>query len=589
MFFNSQISRTFKLVWECSRKWTILLFVSQLLNSILPVAQLYLIKLIVDSLTENKEINFQSILFYIILFGVIQIVSALIENYQLLFSESQQQKVTDVISTKVAKKGSEIDLSYYENSSFYNNFHQAQTQSLHKPVQVLRSLSDLVSSGFLLISLGALLFYLHWGISLILIGFAIPIALVKWYFTKVLYKWEVDKMTTQRESNYFYQLLTTDFYAKEVRIFNLGQYFTDKFKSLRKRLFDDKYKINTRKASFGFVAKTMEIIAMISTFTFISWRTINGFLTIGDLVMFLQAFQKGQVAIQRSLSSIINLYNSRLFLTHLFDLLDLKSFLKTPILPKNIKPLKSSLVLENLNFTYPQTNNQVLANVNLEFSKGELIAFVGENGSGKTTLVKLLCRLYDPTSGVINWNGININQISLENWRNSISVIFQDFAKYQFTVRKNITLSDIETNESNQDKLEKASIYSGANSFIEEFDSKYDQMVGRWFKKGKELSGGQWQKLALSRAFYKSHAQLIILDEPTSSIDPLSEEDIFSNLKNIAENKIVIIVTHRLYNLKLADKIVVFDKGRIVQEGDHSFLIEKDGLYKEMFSKQLKT
>lgn len=588
MFLNSDIKRTVKLVWECSRKWTTLLFIAQILSSILPIAQLYLTKLIVDSITESGSVAFNQILIYLILFGVIQLLVALINNYQVLFSEAQQQKVTDVISTEVAEKGSKIDLSYYENSSFYNIFHQAQTQSLHKPIQVLRSLSDLFSSGFLLLSLGGLLFYLHWGISLILIAFAIPIAWVKWYFTKVLYKWEIDKTTTQRESNYFYQLLTTDFYAKEIRIFNLSDYFKNQFKALRSKLFDEKYRINSRKASFGFMAKSLEIIAMISTFTFISWRTVNGFLTIGDLVMFLQAFQKGQVAIQKSLTASISLYNSRLFLKHLYQVLDLKSTIKEPEKEVNVDALKTSLSINNLTFKYPETNITVLENINLNFKKGEVIALVGENGSGKTTLVKLLCRLYNPQKGSIKWNDDNIEIFSLSSWRNNIAVIFQDFAKYQFSARDNITLSDIDKSSSNSNQsLESAADYSGALEFIQNFPLKFDQILGRWFKQGQELSGGQWQKIALSRAFYKKDAQLIILDEPTSSIDPLSEADIFSNLKSLSKNNIIILVTHRLYNLKLADKIIVLDKGKIAQEGRHSELAEQNGLYKSMFEKQL--
>ncbi len=588
MFFNSHIKRTIKLVWECSRKWTVLLFISQILNAILPIAQLYLTKLIVDSITVKTSIDFQTILIYIIIFGVIQIISALIENYQLLFSESQQQKVTDVISTQVAKKGSEIDLSYYENSAFYNNFHQAQTQSLHKPVQVLRSLTDLISSAFLLISLGGLLLYLHWGITLILISFAIPIAWVKWHYTRVLYKWEVDKITTQRESNYYYQLLTTDFYAKEIRIFNLSSYFSNKFTSLRTRLFDEKYKINSRKASYGFMAKSMEVIAMISTFAFISWRTVNGFLTIGDLVMFLQAFQKGQIAIQKSLAATISLYNSRLFLSHLYELLDLKSSIKEPNEFTPVDSLREGLRIENLSFKYPQTEKEVLKNISLGFKKGEVVALVGENGSGKTTLVKLLCRLYNPSEGVIYWDDTQIRNTSLRSWRDKIAVIFQDFARYQFSVKENITLSDIENNTNSERMLETAVSYSGASEFIGNFPNKFDQMLGRWFKKGQELSGGQWQKIALSRAFYKNKAQLLILDEPTSSIDPISEADIFSNLKKISNDNIVVLVTHRLYNLKSADRIIVFEEGKVVQEGNHVQLASIDGLYKDMFEKQLK-
>lgn len=583
---SNYILQSLQFVWKSSKKWTILLILIQLVQAILPLAVLYLTKLIVDTITAQQGTpNFSKVLQYVLMFGAIRLVMSILQNYQQLISETQQQLVTDYMSTIIIDKAVSIDMSYYENAQYHNTFHQAQRQAMYRPVQILRSLTDFVRNGFLLVSLAGLLIFLHWGIAIILLAFALPIAGVKWYYSKKLYEWERQRTALEREASYLNQVLTTDTYAKEVRVFNLGTALKNQFIKVRKALFTEKYRIGQQRAHAGLLAQGAEITAMTATYAFIAYRTLHGAITIGDLVMYFQAFQRGQVAIQQSLQSVVSLYNNRLFLSHLFELLNVKSRLQ---LAENPAPLADAMSegihLKNVHFAYPNTEKLVLKNVDLTLKKGQVIALVGENGSGKTSLVKLLCRLYDPSQGAIFWDQQDIKTVGLKELRKKISVIYQDFSKYHFTAGENIRIGDLEQPMTSAD-LQVAAEKSDAYSFIQELPQQFEQQLGRRFKKGAELSGGQWQKVALARAFYKD-AEVIVLDEPSSAIDPLAEAAIFEQFRQLAKDKILILVTHRLYNLKIADKIVVLQEGSVVEEGTHKELFQAGGLYKEMFETQ---
>ncbi|MEL7020910.1 MAG: ABC transporter ATP-binding protein, partial [Bacteroidota bacterium] len=414
-----------------------------------------------------------------------------------------------------------------------------------------------------------------------------PLAVVKWYYSKKMYKWERYRTSLEREANYLNQVLTTDIYAKEVRLFQLAQPLVRRFADVRQSLFKEKYRIGHQRAKAGLLAQGMEIIALVATYGFIIWRTMLGSITLGDLVMYFQAFQRGQGAIKKALQGAVGLYNNRLFLAHLFELLELSSRLHIAKSPQALPPtLKTGITLRNLYFSYPDTERQVLKNVNLEFKKGEVIALVGENGSGKTTLIKLLTRLYDPTAGAIYYDDVDIRETALESLRRRISVIYQDFAQYHFTVSDNIRIDNLAV-EADVERVRHAARQSGAASFVETLPLQYEQQLGRRFRQGVELSGGQWQKIALARAFHKS-AELIVLDEPTSAIDPLAEAAIFDELRLLAKNRIILLVTHRLYNLQMADRIVVLEQGAVVEMGTHQELFaDTNGHYRKMFEQQM--
>ena len=578
----------FKIIWTTTPGWTILRVVLLLLQAIVPLGQLYLTKLIIDEVTEQLASggagSIDSVLTYIILFGVITILNEGITVIALLVSDVQGQAVSDQMYSVLQEKSISVDLEYYENTQFHDTFHKAQLESTHRPTQILADLTGMVKDGFSLIGILGLFFFLHWSIGFILIIITLPSILVKGLYVRKKFNWETKRIPLERKASYFNEILTTDKFAKELRLFQYGKLFTQRFKKIRTLLLDEFYKIIFYRSWTGFLARISRVLGVIGLYVYVSHQTLQGKITLGDLVMYIQAFQRAQMYLQNTLLKTVQLYEHRLFLSYFFDFLSIESTIipsiERPLIPSK-KP--QNIEFENVFFTYPQTQKVVLQNIKLNFKRGEMTAIVGKNGSGKTTLIKLLCRLYDPNQGAIHLDKTDIKKFSVEDYRTNISIIFQDFIAYHLSARQNIKLGNNE--EGSDEEMLKATAKTGIDKSIKTLPNEYDNMLGRRFDHGAELSGGQWQKIALSRVFYQD-ADIIVLDEPTSAIDPLHESTIFEQLKLEAKNKIVILVTHRLYNLKIADKIIVMEEGKILQVGKHNDLINIEGTYKKMFEKQ---
>ena len=583
------ISRALLFIWESSKQWTIAHLFLLVLQAILPLATLYLMKLIIDSITIRsgaiQEVDFQQILYYIVLFGIVTLSVSIVDILSNLVKETQQQLVTDYMSTLIQQKSIELDLAYYEMPDHRDTFHRAQHEAIYRPIFVFESVTDIFKNGLSLLAISGLLIYLHWGIALVLILTSIPSFLVKIKYAKVIYEWDRNQTQLNRKGNYYNSLLTHSYSAKEVRIFNLATIFKNKFQEIREQLFAEKFRILKHRSAFALLARLGEVIAVILTYAFITYRTVQGNITVGGLVMYFQAFQKGQTYLLQSMQGFAKLYQNRLFLSYIFEFFQLNSTVEEVEKPIALNErMQKGIHFDGVSFRYHIDRKPALENISLNLEKGKVIALVGENGSGKTTFVKLLCRLYDPSSGTIRYDGVDMKQAPLKQLRSKFSVIFQHFVNYSFTVFENIRVSEMEK------PLDTARAYdaaerSDAASFIKDLPKQYENMLGTNFEKGAELSGGQWQKIALSRAFYKD-AEVIVLDEPTGAIDPLAEHHIFSQLKTLAKDRIIILITHRIYNLKLADQICVFEKGSIVEKGQHDDLIALDGLYKKMFDKQ---
>ena len=576
-------------VWRSSKKWTLLLLGIQLLSALIPLCSLYLIKLIVDTLTQvslSEKPDLSDIYQYLIIFGGIHLIQAFLQNYQQLANETLQQLVTDYMANMIIDKAIAIDMSYYEDAKYHDTLHQTQQEAIFKPVLILQNVVKLLNNGLILLSLIGLLIYLHFSLAIVLTLFALPVIVVKWFYSRKIFEWKKYRTSLERKAIYLNQVLTADVYSKEVRLFNLGKSLKTQFNKIRSTLLAERYQIGKKKVFAGFIAKSIETIALLFCYGFICISALEGTITIGDLVMYIQAFQKGQTSLHQSLQAIVNIYQNRLFLTHLFELLNIQPTIATPSTPKELPTkLEKGVTIKSMDFRYPDAPYKVLKDINLTLKKGEVVAFVGENGCGKTSLIKLLCRLYDPTHGAIYWDDIPIKEADVAELRQKISVVYQDFAKYQFLVEDNVDIGNLEKKKP-INRLERATEQSGAIEFIEQLPLKFEQQLGRWFKGGLELSGGQWQKIALSRAFYKD-ADMIILDEPSSAIDPLSEGRIFKNFRAMVKEKILIIVTHRLYNLKIADKIVVLKEGKVVEEGAYDTLIQQKGYFFKMLKEQI--
>ena len=326
---------------------------------------------------------------------------------------------------------------------------------------------------------------------------------------------------------------------------------------------------------------------MLAAYGFIIYQAFLGVIRIGDLVLYHEGLKRGQDALKGVLGRLSSLYEDNLFLANLYEFLDIKPKIAQPPHPKPIpQTMKTGIVFNNVNFQYTTTTRQALKDINLTIKPGEVIALVGENGSGKTTLIKLLCRLYEPTSGRITLDGINLCDFDITQLRRQFSVIFQDYVKYHFSAQDNIWLGNIDTPQ-NTDKIIAAARSSGADDVIKRLPQGYETMLGKWFEQGEELSIGQWQKVALARAFLRD-SQVIVLDEPTSAMDPKAEYEVFEKFRQLIKNQAAILISHRLSTVKMADRIYVMDKGRIIESGTHEELIQLGGSYEFLFETQAK-
>lgn len=582
------IIEALRFVWRSSPQLTIAQLVILVILSLLPLINLYVIKLLIDEITTQSNqtaYSFYYVGWYLGIMGSVMLVVSLFTILSQYIATALKQRVSDYMSKIIQEKSVEIDLQFYEDPKYHDTLHRAQNQGLFRPVMILNSLTSILESGLSLIAIAGLLIWLHWSIAIVLIISALPALFIKVYFSKKLFDWERKVTQPERESIYLNMMLTVDKFVKEIRIFDVAQTFIDRFSDLRAQIYKEKMSIVTKQSKAEVGGKAIEILATISIYAYVAYRTVKGAITAGGFVMYYQAFQRGQGALKTVLSSVASLYENRLFLQYLFEFLDIQHEVKDPEQPLALPKIEDNIRFENVSFRYPSSTTDILKNVNLSFKKGQVIAIVGENGSGKTTLIKLLCRLYDVSEGQILFDNQNIKQISLSDVRQKISVIFQDFAQYYLSVKENIAISNMHE-PLNMANVEEAAKRTGAHEFVATMGKGYDNMLGLRFKSGNELSGGQWQKIALARAFYKQ-SDVIVLDEPTSAIDPLAEYDIFEQLRTFAADKILVLITHRLYNLKMADQIIVMDKGQVIEQGTHEELAALGGKYFKMFEKQM--
>ena len=579
-----------RLVWQSSPHWTIARIVLIIIQGILPLASIYLTKLIIDTVTTqlhttNPTDVFRGVLPLLILAGVVTIVTTLCTSLTELVNTAHSMKVTDYMQGIVHAKSIEADLEYYENAKYHDALQRAQQEAPYRPPQILNRLAGVGQNGISLVAMVGLLLSLHWGIIGVLVVAAIPAVLVRMQYSRIMYGWQRRRTELNRQSAYLGWMLTGEQFAKEIRLFDLGSLFSQEYLQIRKKLYQERLAIATKRSLAYFFAQATAGLLVFALFVYIVYQTIQGLLLLGDLVLYYQALQKGQNSLRGLLTSISGLYEDNLFLGNLYEFLDLKPKIKQTAYPKIFpKPFKKGICFDRVSFQYSNSSRQALKDISFHIKPGETIAFVGENGSGKTTLIKLLCRLYDPSSGEITVDGINLNLFKVDDLRRQISVIFQDYAKYYFTAEENIRLGNIDIPRGDR-QIFSAARRSGADEVIKKLPQSYDTVLGKLFRKGEELSIGQWQKVALARAFLRD-SQVIVLDEPTSAMDPKAEYEIFKRFREIIQDQTAILITHRLSTVKMADRIYVMDGGSIVESGTHDELMKLQKSYANLFETQ---
>jgi ATP-binding cassette subfamily B protein len=586
-----RVNRAVRLVWQATPGWTLANLLMQIMQGILPLAALYLMKLIVDGVmlsmtAADKTESFSQVMFFIGIAAGIALLYALCQLLANMANQAMSLAVTDHVFDLMHAKSVEVDLEYYENPQYFDTLHRAQQEGPYRPTAIVNDLVRLVQNSVTLIAMAGLLITLHWIIAVILFVAVLPGIFVRIHYSNKLFQWQRQRTTTERQASYLNWILTGDIYAKEVRLFGLGDLLIERFSKLQKQLRVEKLILSQKQSMFDFMAQTSATIAVFGSFAYIAYKTVYGHITLGDMVMFFQAFQRGLNAMRDLLGGMASLYEDNLFLSNLFDFLKLRPKVKESAHPTPLPiPIQQGIVFDSVSFQYPSTTRKVLEDISLTIAPGETVALVGRNGCGKTTLAKLICRLYDPQHGSISFDGIDLKEFEIRLLRREISVLFQDFVKYYLTANENIWFGNVDQPVDEQ-RIQTAADQAGVDELIRQLPHGYETILGKWFDNGEELSRGEWQKIALARAFLRK-SQIILLDEPASSLDPRAEYEVFQRFKDLAAGATAIFISHRLSTVKMADRIFVMEKGKIVESGSYDELMEKKGSFAYLFDMQI--
>ena len=585
---TSTWSRVLVLIWKTNPWYVTWLLVFTFLGGLVPSLQIQITSQIIQNAAEAIQGGHAPQLVHLaILFGFLQgglmLVSSVLGIGQQQLQSLLQTKLANAIAIQIMEKAIELDVQHFEDDEFYDKLQRANRESSYRPYQIFWQMVTIGSECVTLVSVVAVLLYWNWWLGLLILLAPLPSVASQIFYGHQSYKIERERTQQRRRLSYFQYLTTNAHSVKEIRLFRLGDYFLSRYK----QLYNDFYKVDSdlvKRETRALVPFTIltNIASAGAQIYAISITITSGH--IGFLAGYMQAIAVVQHTVESLLWGVSQLYQNNLFVSNLFEFLD--------VAPHKIahgkravpERLQSGIEFRGVSFCYPGTTEPVLQDLNLFLKAGECVALVGHNGAGKTTLVKLLTRLYEPTAGQIFLDGVPLEEYDTLDIRRHMSVIFQDFVRYEMAVRENVGFGYVEELD-NDERIRLASAQSGAALIIEGLPQQYETTLGRMFEKGHELSIGEWQKMALARAFMR-RAPVVVLDEPTSSIDAESEAEIFSRLQQIAAGATTLLIAHRFSTVRMADRIVVLSGGRLIEEGNHQELMAKSGLYASMFEMQ---
>jgi ATP-binding cassette subfamily B protein len=582
--------RAVKLVWQTNRWATIGLGFLTVGGALLPASQAWVGKLIVDGVVASIQQGadpevVRTVFVYLILELALFLLNTALNQARRLIQQLIQLQLANRIRGEIIQKALTLDLAFFEHPDFYDRLQNARRESGYKPVDLINDTFLIVQNTITLISFAVLLLRFSPWLVIILLVTSIPAFIAETRFSEEGFRLLTRRAPETRQINYLSRLLTEDTSAKEIKLFNLGETLLTRYMTLFDKFFREDKSLALRRAVAGFGLGLIATLGFYGSYAWIVWHTVQGKISLGDMTLYLTIFRQGQTTFQGILSGIGNIYENNLFMANLFDFLGLKPQMGVAEQNQGLSvPLRSGIEFRGVGFRYPDSEEWALRDIDLTIRPGEKIALVGPNGAGKTTLIKLLSRLYDPTEGTILIDGIDIRALDPRDLRQRIGVIFQDFVRYHLAASENIGFGQIEALDRLEQIVESAR-KSGAHSVIENLPDGYRTMLGRWFHGGHELSVGQWQKIALARAFMRD-AEILVLDEPTASLDAETEYEIFRRFQELTVGKMAILISHRFSTVRMADRIVVIQEGRIVEIGNHHDLLKQGGIYGHLFSLQ---
>ena len=583
--------RAMALVWSTSRGLTVALGILTLLAGVLPAAMAWVGALIIDAVVDASRVVEQGgpaalrrVFFLVAAEGGIVAALAGAQRGISLCQSLLRAQLGQRVNVMILEKALTLELAQFEDSEFYDKLTRARREASSRPLSLVMRTFGLGQNGVSLVSYGALLIqFSPWAVAVLMLA-GLPSFFAEAKFSGDafrLFRWRSPETRMQL---YLETVLAREDHAKEVKLFGLGPLLLQRYRDIFRRLYREDRALTVRRDSWGFGLGLIGTLALYGAYAWVATSAVLGRVTIGQMTMYLMLFRQGQAAVSAILSAIGGMYEDNLYLSTLYDFLETPAPDRMPGITQGPLPA-DGVRFESVSFTYPGASRPALAGIDLHIRPGESLALVGENGSGKTTLIKLLTRLYQPDQGRILLDGLDLEQWDELALRQRVGVIFQDFARYQLLVGENIGAGDVRYFD-DQERWRNAAEMGMSAALVEGLPAGYETQLGRWFKDGQELSGGQWQKIALSRAFMRSTADILVLDEPTAAMDAAAEAKVFEHFRKLTGNRIAILISHRFSTVRMADQIVVIQDGRIIERGSHEELMTLDGHYAHLFSLQ---
>jgi len=578
--------RALELVWSTNKLLTLALAGCTLAGGVLPAAVAYVGSLIVDAVVAairsggDPRHALELVLLEGVLVGAISAVQRGIQLCQSLLRAQLGQRV----NVMILEKALTLELQHFEDSEFYDKLTRARREASTRPLSLVIRTFFLGQNGISLISYGALLAHFSPWAVVVLLAAGLPAFIAEAKFSGDafrLFRW---RSPETRMQIYLETVLAREDHVKEVKLFGLGARLLDRYRRIFERLYAEDKELTIRRDVWGFALGLIGSLALYGAYAWIAVSTVRQLISVGQMTMYVALFRQGQSTVTAILTAIGGMYEDNLYLSTLYEYLETEVLLPGGTSLHGPHP-EDGIRFEDVSFTYPEATEPALQNITLHLVPGTSVALVGENGSGKTTLIKLLTRLYAPTSGRILLDGRDLTEWDETALRERIGVIFQDFARYQLLVGENVGAGDEHYFE-DEGRWRTAAEKGRASDFIAKLPAGYQTQLGKWFKDGRELSGGQWQKIALSRAFMRSRADILVLDEPTAAMDAQAEAEVFEHFRQLARERITILISHRFSTVRMADQIVVLNSGHIIERGSHEELMRLNARYAHLFTLQ---